>query len=856
MTETRLGRRQPSAPSTHVRSESVHAIAAAESGHATARLRGLVPLGAVVSVGAAYVAWGWPAWVSLSGSLASCASVLVGLAWWWRRRLRPPRRPSRHPALLPSRQAAVRPQPAGRLDCGRVQGSVLLSLTLLSVLLAGTTVDAAHRERAQTLIPLDRSRISVVTMEDARRGQFGTLVEARILSGPGHGSRALVALGDQEPGKPERGTTITAWFVASPLDQREPNALRLRAVSRPLTEPVPPQDAPTAQRMALRSLFASGAAAQGADPWPAWLRGGSALVPGMVAGDRTLQDQTLTAQMRVSGLSHLTAVSGANVVLLLSGVFGLCRRLRLPRWVRLPAGLLALGFFVVLVGPEPSVLRAATMGALAAVAVSIGRPRLSLLLLATAVTGLVAWDPWHLQRAAFQLSVVATAGIVILSPALTRLGQAVKLPTWCAEALAVCVAATVACTPVLVILSPQQSTLTIPANLLAAPCAALVGTLGPWLLAIAGMGQPWCWPLAVACLIPAQAVANIGAWASEHGPMMSWPQGGAGPMLAATLCWGGPVLAWALARRWKHWRELAASSAWLWRYRRAAQRRRTRGALVWALSGALCLAGGWLIPTWTVGRGQLALQNGDLVFCDVGQGDASILYAGEGQGLLIDAGPKDGGVEDCLKRAGVRSLCGALITHLDADHVGGLRAALAVAPTQRVNYGTAKRSAPVPGSEQATSPSQMSCGNWAVEVKIAPKAQDENDASLVIRASSAQSGHRLDVLIAGDLEEDAARAALARVPTAFTPSTGASTAAYRVLKVSHHGAANGGPEVPRAFAPELALIGVGKDNDYGHPAPKTVETLVGLGTNIQRTDHDGTIVVRATPEGIHVWNHQ
>lgn len=834
------------APAATARGSRASARSAVGSRHGPGRLLGLIPLSCVVGAGTAYVLWGWPAWVSLCCAVACCLAVLLGLAWWWRGRIRSS---GGH---------------TGGAHAGRVQGAALLSLTLLAVLLAGTTADAASRERAHTLLALDRSRISVLTVEDPRSTPFGTLVEVRILSGPAHGTRALLSLGDQPRGKPERGSTLTAWFAATPLQTREPAALRLRAVSDPLTEPRPPQDAPSTQRLALRALFSGpndpgpkGPEPGGAgDPWPDWLNEGSALVPGMVAGDRTLQGETLSAQMRVAGLSHLTAVSGANVVLLLSGVFALCRRLRVPRWARLPVGLMALGFFVALVGPEPSVLRAATMGALASVAVSIGRPRLSLLLLATAVTVLVAWDPWHVQRAAFQLSVLATAGIVLLSAPLTRAGQALRLPTWCAEALAVCVAATVACTPVLVILSPEQSTLTIPANLLAAPCAALVGTLGPWLLAMAGLGQPWCWPLAVACLLPAQAVASIGAWASEHGAMLHWPEGAAGPLLAAGCCWAGPALLWGLSRRWKHWRELAASSQWLWRYRRAAQRRRTREVLVWTVSVIVCLLGGWLVPGWAVGRAATALQDGDLLFCDVGQGDATVLIAGEGKALLIDAGPQDGGVQDCLKGAGIHSLCAALITHLDADHVGGLRAALAIAPAQSISYGTASRAAPVPGAQRATAPSTESCGRWVVDVRLVPQAREENDASLVVRASNAASGDRLDVLIAGDLEEDAARAALARVPSAFAPAGGGGAGGYRVLKVSHHGAANGGPDVPRAFAPDLALIGVGQDNDYGHPAPKTLQTLVGLGTPIQRTDQDGTILVRATPEGIRVWTHQ
>lgn len=727
-----------------------------------------------------------------------------------------------------------------------------MCLFLLSVLCAGAALDGLLRERAGALIDVGRERLTVTTVDDARRTDFGVVAEARVASGGAAGLRVqlVLAAGMRSP---ERGSSFTAWFAFSEPGERGERVLRLRALSAPLGPVRVPEDAASLQRIALRGLSN--------DP-PDWARDGAALVPGMIAGDRSLQDDTLSAQMRVSGLSHLTAVSGANVSLLISAILGLTRLIRLPRVLRWPVALAGLGFFVVMVGPDPSVLRAATMGALAGVAVNVGRPRTSLVLLAVAATVLLTLDPWHIQRAAFQLSVLATAGIVLLAGPIAAPLERLKVPRWFAEAIGVCVAATVACTPVLVALHPEQSSLTVVVNLLAAPCAALVGSLGPALLAVAGLGMPWCLPLYWACLVPAQAVAALGGWGSATGPLVSWPQSPFGFLLAAALCWGGPLgLRWAVLR-WRRRRERVPelASSWLAPYRLARRRHRRRVVLMvwaWCAAGVLCLGGGWWLPSrWALTPA--TARDGDLVFCDVGQGDATLLVGAEASGLLVDAGPDGAAVARCLHAAGVTRLCGVLISHLHADHVAGLDEALRRAPLAAgapVLYGTAGRGRPTAAAESAVGGERLECGRWTVSVLEAPRSTQENDASLVVRAFSPGQGDGagLDVLLAGDLEEDAARSALRRRPEITARRVpGAGGAPHRVLKVSHHGAANGGAELPRAFAPQLALIGVGEANDYGHPAARTLDTLAAIGTVVRRSDRDGTLLLHAAADGLHV----
>lgn len=208
----------------------------------------------------------------------------------------------------------------------------------------------------------------------------------------------------------------------------------------------------------------------GASPLPDDTR---ALFAGFVLGDDRGRSALVTDDFRGSGLTHLLAVSGQNVAFVLALLDPLLRRLGLRG--RLVATVAALAFFALLTRFEPSVLRATTMAAIAAVAATWGREASSVRVLALAVAALVLVDPLLVGAVGFQLSVAACLGIVVLAPRLRRLvpgPEVLRLP------LAVSLAAQVGVAPILIAVFGGVPVAGLPANLLAAPAAGPVTTWG------------------------------------------------------------------------------------------------------------------------------------------------------------------------------------------------------------------------------------------------------------------------------------------------------------------------------------------------------------------------------------------
>lgn len=261
----------------------------------------------------------------------------------------------------------------------------------------------------------------------------------------------------------------------------------------------------------------------------------AALLPGMVMGDRSGMDATLNEAMKVVGLTHLTAVSGANCTLVLASLMLLVRSLRAPRPVAFLASGAGLVGFVVLVGPDPSVLRAAVMGAIGAVAVLGGRPqRVGALLCVTVVVLLLA-DPWLAADYAFILSVLATLGIHLVGRRCVD-WLAVWWPVWLAQAVAIPLAAQLLCAPVIVLLAPRLTPYTIPANMLAAPVVALVTTVGTFGLAVAALMPLIASFCAFVSGLGACWVAAVARWMSElPAASLPWPAGLEGVVLMAVL---------------------------------------------------------------------------------------------------------------------------------------------------------------------------------------------------------------------------------------------------------------------------------------------------------------------------------
>jgi competence protein ComEC len=377
------------------------------------------------------------------------------------------------------------------------------------------------------------------------------------------------------------------------------------------------------------------------------------LVPGIAVGDDRDLPADLEDAARVTGLTHLTAVSGAHVSLLLLGVLSVVGKGR-PRIAALVGPAVVLGL-VTLVRPEPSVLRAAATGAVVLLAGVVGRPSRGLPALAVALVCLLLVDPPIAREIGLILSVAATAAIVVLSGPIAR-RLSLGVPRWLARGLAIPAAAQLACGPVIVLLDPRLAMTAVPANVLAAPAVPGATVLG----LLAAVVEP-VWHEA------AELLARVAGWhtawiawvartlADAPGASLPLPEG----LPGASLLAAGTVVVVLAARAWA----------------RTATRVRV-AAVVSVLPGLVAIAPA--VPGAGSPEGWIVAQ------CDVGQAAALLVRTGEGSAVLVDAGNADGAAARCVREAGIDRLDAVVLTHDHADHTGGLPAVLGAVPVGRI----------------------------------------------------------------------------------------------------------------------------------------------------------------------------
>jgi competence protein ComEC len=305
--------------------------------------------------------------------------------------------------------------------------------------------------------------------------------------------------------------------------------------------PVDVRRASLVQRIAGRIRAGLRAAAA---PLPRDERG---LLPGLVDGDVSRLPDDVRKDFRTTGLTHLVAVSGSNCAIVAAAALGLARAMRLRLQGRALVAAVAITAFVVLARPSPSVLRAAVMGSLGLAALATGRVRAGVPALAAAVLALVLVEPSLATADGFVLSVLATAGLLLMAPGLaTRFGQ--RLPRWLAESLAVAVAAQVMTTPYIAVRFGRVSLLSVPANLLAVPAVPPATILG----VLAATVAPWCLPIARVLALIAYLPTVWLVWVARTGagiPGASAPMPGWVAAIALTAAAG--VLALVLVRRYR-----------------------------------------------------------------------------------------------------------------------------------------------------------------------------------------------------------------------------------------------------------------------------------------------------------------
>jgi len=538
-----------------------------------------------------------------------------------------------------------------------------------------------------------------------------------------------------------------------------------------------------------------------------------AVIAGIVLGEDEGLERDLREDFQASGLYHLLAVSGQNVAYVVLGAVLLAWLAGFPRAIGETGALVSVVGYVLAVGWQPSVVRAGIAGCLASLAWLCGRARDRWYFLLVGAAVLLAWNPYSLLEAGFQLSFAAVAAIFVLVPRLEARLEGYPLPARLASVLAVSAACGAATAPILMTQFGRVPVYAIASNALAAPVVPPLLGLG---LACAALDP----------LLPTAALA------------LAWLNGWLAAYLAAVArLFGG--LPHAELTSWTALGVLAAAVAFALLLTRLPAPRGRRAVV---LSSILALAvAGWRFLPQDVPAPPKGLR---ITFLDVGQGDATLIQVPEGA-FLVDQGPPEAEVAGQLERLGVHRLEAVVLTHPSRDNIGGAEEVL-----EKLEVGTVlepRLPFPNPFGNPALAEARVRgvpiavpragdvyrFGRLTLRVlwpdgSAAPTA-DPNDHATVILASFGN----FDAFLPADAESNVT------LPLRPPP--------VELLKVAHHGSADAGLEsLLELLRPRAAVISVGRGNDYGHPAPSTLAALErSHGLDVFRTDLDGRVTVES-----------
>lgn len=548
------------------------------------------------------------------------------------------------------------------------------------------------------------------------------------------------------------------------------------------------------------------------------------IIAGLAIGDESRLPEQTRIDMREAGLAHLMAVSGGNVAIVVGAVFLIAGLARRGLRFRVAVSLGVLAGYLMLVRPEPSVVRAGVMGSITVIALLIGGRRAGPAVLGAGLVVIVILAPFLALTWGFTLSVAATAALILavppiysrLKPRLQNFLRSERAAMALAGAIAVTVVAQIATAPVLLLMDADVRLVAIPANLLAMPVVPLV-TIGGLVAAVIGPILP---PLATLSAhvtsIPGSWIAGVAQWAATtRSPEITTVNG----LVAVVLIAGIGFLVVRRAR---------------WYY---------------VLPPVIIAGILWWIPARSA-----YLPNWSMVMCDVGQGDGLVLRDQQGPVVLVDVGARGAEMDVCLDELGVERIDAVVLTHFHADHVGGLarildtrevgalwatpvqdpsdRAALAAVDAE--SHGLAIQ--PIRAGDRITFGGSRLDVIWPAHPISAGSIA--NNASVVLLGDV--SG--ISVLLTGDIEPEAQEAIMARIPAIDVV----------VAKVPHHGSRFQDPDLPRWARAEVALVSVGIDNEYGHPAEETLEAWREAGAMILRTDLQGAVSLARADSGLRI----
>ena len=545
------------------------------------------------------------------------------------------------------------------------------------------------------------------------------------------------------------------------------------------------------------------------------------LLPGLILGDTRNQSLALSQDMKNSGLTHLTAVSGGNIAILLLAIIWLCQKFRFTIKKQIVTGLFTLIIFALLVRTEPSVVRASLMGAISLLGLFTGTRRHGISALVTTICIALLVDPNLAVSWGFCLSVFATVGLLVFTrPFANKISELVpRIPESLSVLIAVALSAQISTAGLIAGFSGQITLWSIPANLLASPVIPFVTILGYLSLVFSNFYTPFAYLFGYLAAFFANWIGFLAHYfASNETSIIHVPKGIIGFLLISFIMALSAFLIFLVTKT-------------------KIENKRTL-----IISIFLVLISSLILKTKDVKN--WPIRNWQFVMCDVGQGDGLVLKDSTGKVLVVDVGPNGQLMNDCLKKLGVKTIDVLMLTHFHADHVEGLELVKNRHKIQKVYLTWIED--PVYEVERTKqllndvltfhikSGEVISLGElkiqclWPTKIKM-NLGSIPNNSSLVNLVTIKNASF----LLTGDIEPPAQEAIqkLWKIPQ------------VDVVKVPHHGSKFQDVNFPKWTRARIALISVGQENSYGHPAKLTLDLYRDSGMQVLSTDEVGSIAI-------------
>lgn len=587
------------------------------------------------------------------------------------------------------------------------------------------------------------------------------------------------------------------------------------------------------------------------------------LMMGILLGDTSTVPPDVKADFKTTGLSHILAVSGLNVTILVAACgflftsalagFDTPGRLTPGRFLVFGVTAAAIVFYMALCGFAPSIVRAGIMGLAALAAPLTGRQTNVFAAMAAAAFVLLIIDPSTVFNIGFQLSFAATISIILFVPHVTRwLTATPDAPSGVAKTFALAISAQIGVAPILAANFGSLSLITPAANAAVESAimpAQLLGIVIPMLNYIST-------PLAAIAAYPAHIILAYTMAGTSF--FARWPFASIGIPRPAAATTATEITTAVVAGAYF----ILVTAFYIFLRFREPRTKFTEVFRGRAYTRAIFIAGaaGILIIGMLGYQAYIGLPPKGLkvTFLDVGQGDSTLIQTEDGANILIDGGPEADSAEAQLRARGVQQINLLIITHPHADHVNGLPAVVsghrveeAIIPPDKSQNNQYLRTLELLTNNKVAEVAARDGQNFKVgrnlTVKIlSPDAPDANKAANGSEAASENANNQavvaliqyknIKMLFTGDIEFQTEEDIVAD----------GEAQKVDILKVPHHGSKNGADvALLNILKPKFAIISVGANNRYHHPAPTTIDLLRKVGASIFRTDKNGSVTIES-----------